>query len=88
MMAQYILKWLHLSTCSFHFIGKLSLFLFLGSFSQPRFISRGNTFKVVTGDTVTLPCEIQNLGKLFVKKFLSSLFKLTEKLPLQYANEC
>lgn len=29
----------------------------------PRFISRGNTFKVVLGDTVTLPCEVQNLGK-------------------------
>ncbi|VEN40038.1 unnamed protein product, partial [Callosobruchus maculatus] len=29
----------------------------------PRFISRGSTFKVVTGDTVVLPCEIQNLGE-------------------------
>ncbi|CAH1980374.1 unnamed protein product [Acanthoscelides obtectus] len=34
----------------------------------PRFISRGSTFKVVTGDTVVLPCEIQNLGKLSFKK--------------------
>ncbi|KAL3278073.1 hypothetical protein HHI36_013417, partial [Cryptolaemus montrouzieri] len=29
--------------------------------ATPRFISRGNTFRVVTGDTVVLPCEVQNL---------------------------
>lgn len=29
----------------------------------PKFISRGNTFRVVTGDTVILPCEVQNLGE-------------------------
>ncbi|CAG9859474.1 unnamed protein product [Phyllotreta striolata] len=33
----------------------------------PRFISRGNTFKVVTGDTVVLPCEIQNLAGTIIK---------------------
>ncbi|XP_030753076.1 limbic system-associated membrane protein-like [Sitophilus oryzae] len=32
----------------------------------PRFVSRGNTFKVVTGDTVVLPCEIQNLGPFVI----------------------
>ncbi|XP_019869703.1 lachesin [Aethina tumida] len=32
----------------------------------PRFISRGNVFKVVTGDTVELPCEIQNLGPFVI----------------------
>lgn len=30
--------------------------------ANPRFISRGNIFRVVTGDTVVLPCEVQNLG--------------------------
>ncbi|XP_059607777.1 limbic system-associated membrane protein [Phlebotomus argentipes] len=28
----------------------------------PKFISRGNLYKVTTGDTVTLPCRVQNLG--------------------------
>lgn len=35
------------------------------SLMLPRFASRANTFRVVIGDTVVLPCEVQNLGKLF-----------------------
>lgn len=29
----------------------------------PMFVSREKTFRVVTGDTVVLPCEINNLGE-------------------------
>ncbi|GAB0087807.1 Immunoglobulin-like domain [Sergentomyia squamirostris] len=29
---------------------------------MPKFISRGNLYKVTTGDMVTLPCRVQNLG--------------------------
>ncbi|XP_044757427.1 MAM domain-containing glycosylphosphatidylinositol anchor protein 2-like [Coccinella septempunctata] len=32
----------------------------------PKFISRGSTFRVVTGDTVILPCEVQNLGSFVI----------------------
>ncbi|XP_066150996.1 neurotrimin-like [Euwallacea fornicatus] len=34
--------------------------------NEPRFVSRGNTFKVVTGDSVVLPCEIHNLGAFVI----------------------
>lgn len=29
---------------------------------QPKFLSRGNLYKVTTGDSVTLPCRVSNLG--------------------------
>lgn len=29
----------------------------------PRFISRGHTYRAVVGDTLVLPCEVENLGK-------------------------
>lgn len=29
---------------------------------QPKFLSRGNLYKVTTGDAVTLPCRVSNLG--------------------------
>ncbi|XP_063916510.1 MAM domain-containing glycosylphosphatidylinositol anchor protein 2-like [Zophobas morio] len=32
----------------------------------PRFVSRANTFRVVIGDTIVLPCEVQNLGSLVI----------------------
>lgn len=37
-----------------------------GGVSAPRFISRGNTFRAVAGDSVTLPCEVQNLGSFVI----------------------
>jgi hypothetical protein len=40
----------------------------------PRFLSRGQTFRVVIGDTLVLPCDIQDLGKLIL------LFINTKKL--------
>ncbi|XP_059482890.1 lachesin isoform X2 [Neocloeon triangulifer] len=32
----------------------------------PRFISRGQTYRAVLGDTLVLPCEIQNVGNFVV----------------------
>ncbi|GLH07465.1 uncharacterized protein GBIM_12916 [Gryllus bimaculatus] len=29
----------------------------------PRFLSRGQTFRVVAGDTLVLPCEVEDLGE-------------------------
>lgn len=29
----------------------------------PKFISRGHLYKAIVGDTVELPCKVQNLGK-------------------------
>ena len=39
----------------------------------PRFISRGQTFRVVIGDTLVLPCEVENLGKNIFYFFLFEL---------------
>lgn len=30
---------------------------------MPRFTSRGQTYRAVLGDTLVLPCEIQNVGE-------------------------
>lgn len=32
--------------------------------AQPKFMSRGHLYKVVVGDTIELPCKVQNLGKI------------------------
>lgn len=29
----------------------------------PKFISRGHLYKAIVGDTIELPCKVQNLGK-------------------------
>ncbi|XP_049884436.1 lachesin [Pectinophora gossypiella] len=31
---------------------------------EPRFLSRGHSFRTVVGDTLLLPCQVQNLGSL------------------------
>lgn len=31
--------------------------------AQPRFLSRGHTYRAVVGDTLVLPCQVENLGK-------------------------
>lgn len=33
---------------------------------SPRFLSRGQTFRVVLGDTLVLPCEVQDLGTFVI----------------------
>ncbi|XP_065202875.1 roundabout homolog 1-like isoform X1 [Planococcus citri] len=33
---------------------------------QPKFTSRGQTFRVVLGDTLVLPCEVQDLGTFVI----------------------
>ncbi|KAL5284998.1 hypothetical protein ACFFRR_006995 [Megaselia abdita] len=32
--------------------------------NQPRFLSRGHTYRAVVGDTLVLPCEVENIGPL------------------------
>ncbi|XP_037028258.1 protein amalgam [Bradysia coprophila] len=36
----------------------------LASTAAPRFLSRGHTYRAVVGDTLVLPCEVENLGGL------------------------
>lgn len=33
------------------------------STSQPRFISQGHTYRAVVGESLLLPCEVENIGK-------------------------
>ena len=56
---------------SFIFVGGTSSSKSLTSSSSlstqqlvPRFTSRGHTYRAVVGDTLILPCEVENLGKL------------------------
>lgn len=35
----------------------------LAATATPRFLSRGHTYRAVVGETLTLPCEVENLGK-------------------------
>jgi hypothetical protein len=44
------------------FLGNKSLAT-TSSTSQPRFISQGHTYRAVVGETLTLPCEVENLGE-------------------------
>jgi len=34
--------------------------------NEPMFISRSETFKFITGETIVLPCEVANTGELWV----------------------
>lgn len=43
--------------------------------AAPKFMSRGQTYRAVIGDTLVLPCEVQDLGMLF-KQLLSSNLSL------------
>lgn len=49
---------------SLFFLGNKSLAT-TSSTSQARFISQGHTYRAVVGETLTLPCEIENLGEFF-----------------------
>lgn len=44
--------------------------------TPPRFLSRGHTYRAVVGDTLVLPCEVQNLGKYTKALFKSVLIIL------------
>lgn len=54
------------------FLGNKSLAT-TSSTSQPRFISQGHTYRAVVGETLTLPCEVENIGKL-VRSFGRKIF--------------
>lgn len=38
----------------------------------PHFLSRGQTYRSVVGDTLVLPCEVEDLGKLSYTADLSN----------------
>jgi hypothetical protein len=50
----------------FRFLGNKSLAT-TSSTSQPRFISQGHTYRAVVGETLTLPCEVENIGECLLK---------------------
>lgn len=54
------------------FLGNKSLAT-TSSTSQPRFISQGHTYRAVVGDTLTLPCEVENLGEFPLRRWKSFL---------------
>jgi hypothetical protein len=35
------------------------------STTQARFITQGHTYRAVVGETLTLPCEVENIGKFY-----------------------
>lgn len=37
--------------------------------AQPKFMSRGHLYKAVVGDTIELPCKVQNLGESTMKTY-------------------
>lgn len=39
------------------------------STAQPRFLSRGHTYRAVVGETLVLPCKPENLGESIVLLF-------------------
>lgn len=57
---------------------------------SPKFLSRGQLYKAIIGDTIILPCRVQNLGKnnLFLnilKKYL--IFFIQKVLSFYYGEE-
>lgn len=34
----------------------------------PKFVSRGHLYKAIVGDTIELPCKVQNLGNTYISK--------------------
>ena len=46
----------------------------------PRFISRGHSFRTVVGDTLLLPCQVQNLGKNYQSIFYYHSFITFNKI--------
>ena len=45
---------------------------------QPKFISRSQSVRAVIGDTVTLPCEVENLGEFIFPIFSLFTFYLLD----------
>ncbi|CAH2083573.1 unnamed protein product [Euphydryas editha] len=44
--------------------GRKVFFGLIKKYDGPRFLSRGHSFRTVVGDTLLLPCQVQNLGSL------------------------
>jgi hypothetical protein len=43
------------------------------STTQARFLSQGHTYRAVVGETLTLPCEVENLGE-FVQRTVNEMY--------------
>lgn len=46
---------------------------------EPMFITRSETFKFVAGETIHLPCEVANVGKLKQNRKFILIFKKKKK---------
>lgn len=44
--------------------------------AQPKFLSQGHTYRAVVGETLTLPCEVENLGKFRTSFYLAFYLNL------------
>lgn len=53
--------------------------------TQPKFLSQGHTYRAVVGETLTLPCEVENLGE-FRTSFLVHIFKVYFLIQITYDN--
>ena len=42
---------------------------------MPKFVSRGQTFRAVIGDTLVLPCEVEDLGEYLIFFFYFEIIK-------------
>ncbi|XP_039278695.1 uncharacterized protein LOC111057107 [Nilaparvata lugens] len=42
----------------------------IGSSDPPNFLTKGQSYKSVIGDTLVLPCEVKNLGKSLLFYYL------------------
>ena len=52
----------------YHFPGNKSLAMTSTTTAQqPKFKSQGHTYRAVVGETLTLPCEVENLGESPIK---------------------
>jgi len=50
--------------------------------NEPMFISRSETFKFITGETIVLPCEVANTGELWVSRQLALLTHSLKRIKL------
>lgn len=56
----------------------------LASTAAPRFLSRGHTYRAVVGDTLVLPCEVENLGKWIMDPYNVKYTQLPYFIKVKY----
>lgn len=47
-----------------NFDGYMPTNAFSSTAATPKFVSRGNLYKAIVGDSLELPCKVEDLGKL------------------------